>query len=264
MSTCLYVHSCSPYKHHVCAPTVCLLYLSTTAPPPPPCPLLPCTQDTQAAAGPLATHTDVKQLTLDFTRFYRDAQSASMPAEGPTPAQLAAGYCSTLWSHLPSLTALEVVWPSTIPLLLQPPSLAPLKRLSRLVLRAEPARGAADNGLLGSMEVLGLLTLLSGQPTLRQIELHLGLTAGPGLTTGGSVSLTAGGGPQGGQEQQLLLPGVDVGEVALQWLAGLLQWKLPRLERLQLGVKVLRLAASRRPRMGMPRPAQPSMQVMPV
>lgn len=162
--------------------------------------------------------------------------------EGPTPAQAAAGCCSTLCCHLPSLRALEVVWPSSVRcstgicLLLQPPCLAPLKRLSSLVLRAKPP-GGGTAAALGPLEVLGLLTLLSGPRALRQVELHMDLTNGVH--------------PASMEEE---FPGLDAEEVVLQRLAGLLQCMLPRLERLQLRGKVLRVPVSRRPGVGLPFP----------
>jgi hypothetical protein len=211
----------------------------------------------------------IHRLTLDFNRFYVQCDTCHLPPGGPTAAaELVAACCTALWPCLPSLTGLQLVWPSDVQLLLQPPSLAPLKRLTSLLLRAEASGGKADTGL-GEEEVLGLLALLWQPRTLQQLELRLDLTAWGAHQciqdhmldedAAGKAQLPPAAQreqeqlanpAEGKQQQQLADPArrkkgqlqeQAVRSALLLWLGSFLHFKLPCLKRLQLGPWFIRL-----------------------
>lgn len=207
--------------------------------------LLPALQAAGAAAELLPTFPSIQRLALDFHRFYTQEQSTQLPAGDPTAAaELVAVFCGTLWRCMPCVEALEVVWPSDVRLLLQPLSLAPLERLTSLVLAAKPCEDEDDRGL-EQEEVRGLLALLLRPVTLQQVELQLDLTtwAAPVDKQDEQPEDTA---ADAGNKKQLpgakmkwQLPDPALGRAILLWLASLLQVALPDLERLQLVQQVL-------------------------
>jgi hypothetical protein len=143
-----------------------------------------------------------------------------------------------------------LVWADGVRLLRRPPSLAPLKQLSLLVLEAKTAMGEADMGL-DEDEVMGLVSLLSGPQALQQVRLHLDLTTwGAWLHKTNQVAPADAGdreqlpNPVRGAPEQP--PDPAVGRAVLFWLASLLHHVLRRLERLQLGSKFVSLPLSKR------------------
>jgi hypothetical protein len=93
--------------------------------------VLPLVQEEEEAPAP-DTSPDlsaVTHLTLDFNRF-RETGSDSL-------GKAAGAFCQSLWEGLPSIQALEGVWPAEVALLQHVFPLSPRQSLTLLVLRAK-------------------------------------------------------------------------------------------------------------------------------
>jgi hypothetical protein len=137
--------------------------------------VLPLVQEEEEAPAPDTSldSSAVTHLTLDFNRFYEPGSDSCGKAAG--------AFCQSLWEGLPSIQALEVVWPAEVGLLQHVFPLSPRRSFTSLVLRAKRKAFPRDKEVkdMPAAEVQALAGLvyclsLGSRDVLRNMVLDLG------------------------------------------------------------------------------------------